>query len=87
MNRRSFLLFTAGLISTLGSAYAEVWAVVGKMGYREVAPDNMLKQGKKCESCGWYKDGYCKFSGIMKHAGSDKVRVKPNGYCTMWKKA
>lgn len=87
MNRRAFVVFGLGLLVSMDKVFAEVWAVVGKMGYKEVAPPNMVKLGKTCDSCGWFAAGLCKFPGIMKAANSDKVHVKPKGICSMWKKA
>lgn len=79
MNRRAFALVALGLIVTSKKALATEWATPGKMGYKEVAPENMVKLGKTCDSCGWYNNGFCKFPGIMKN-------VKPKGICSMWKK-
>ena len=98
MNRRKFSISCLLTISTViladKKAFAVTWAIIGKMGYKEVAPKEMVAVSKTCGTCGWYRSdknipgaGLCKFPGVMKAANSETVYVKEGGTCSMWKRS
>lgn len=105
MKRRDFLkssLLIAGFATLVGkttgvlnNAFAGVvWAKPGTLGYKEVAPANQVKAGKKCGTCSWYKadaaggadSGQCTLVAMQKASKVPAVYVKEAGYCNMWKK-
>lgn len=105
MKRRDFLktaFLSLGVATVVGKASglfnealaAVVWAKPGTLGYKEVAPDNQVKAGKKCNTCSWYKadaaggagSGQCTLVAMQKASKVPAVYVKDGGYCNMWKK-
>lgn len=105
MKRREFLktsLFFAAVSTVAGKALglmneahaAVVMVAAGKLGYKEVAPDNQVKAGKQCQTCSWFKadaaggagTGQCTLKAMQQAMKAPAVYVKVAGYCNMWKK-
>ena len=104
MKRREFLkstLFFAAVSTIAGKtlglfneAMAVTMVAAGKLGYKEVAPDNQVKAGKQCQTCSWFKadaaggagTGQCTLKAMQQAMKSPTVYVKVAGYCNMWKK-
>lgn len=104
MKRREFLTksFLGSLVAfavssaggLLNKAQAAVtWVTEGKLGYKAVAPANMVTAKKQCSTCAWYKAdpkeagaGLCSLVAMQSAMKSKEIHVKEGGFCPMWKK-
>ncbi len=98
MKRRDFLKSTliAGMVSVvvkatgvMNEAFAQVTMVaVGKLGYKEAAPEAQVKAGKKCGSCKYFKADGKGGAGVGQCTlpAMKGGYVKEAGYCNMWMK-
>ncbi len=99
MNRRNFLIGLASLISlaagnALGIVEKLFWLKPGSgINYKERALDKDLKIKRTCLSCHYFLDdkknkdgGLCKHSQVVNKNKGQKVYVKKDGICVMFKK-
>lgn len=99
MKRRDFLktsLLATSFMTVIGkaagllneAAASVTWVAAGKLGYKEVAPANMVKANKKCDTCKYYTADKVAGEGAGKCTlpAMKGGYVKGAGYCNMWMK-
>lgn len=91
----SLIAVAAASVSGLGNKAmaAILWVTEGKLGYKSVAPANMVAAKKQCSTCSWYKAdpkekgaGLCTLVAMQSAMKSKEIHVKEGGFCPMWKK-